>query len=406
MLTYTISSFFTILFFVLTSHNLLTRKKEIRLCVIAFILNILFIFLSGIYITEHTNNEVAVKVILYFISFLIIVYLNIVFEESLSKKVFTLFSVWMFSTIALFIATPSAELISGIANANYTQNLIYIFRNCINILLLLATYFVIGKHYRTILNLVSDKTIRYMSLYPIIAFLLLITNFTTPTHIAHLRNFNSIYEMILFLLFIIVGYLLVFVGISSASQIVSMQYNMERLELISKTDPLTGLYNRRYITEKLENEIINYKETKNNFSIIIADIDYFKKVNDNFGHAFGDQVLKTVAQNLRDAVHERGFVSRWGGEEFLILLPETEIEDACILAEKMRKLIEAEVIVYNGTPLSITLTFGITVNEDYEMIDATIKKADDALYEGKSQGRNCVVSSETMKKSQNQRTSL
>lgn len=197
--------------------------------------------------------------------------------------------------------------------------------------------------------------------------------------------------MILFLLSIIVGYVLVFVGIFSASQIASMQCNMERLELISKTDSLTGLYNRRYVMEKLENEFINYKKTKKKFSLIIADIDYFKKINDSFGHDCGDQVLKAVAQNLQDAVRERGFVSRWGGEEFLILLPETEIEDARILADKIRKIIEEEIIEYNGIQVSITLTFGVTVNEDYEMIDDTIKKADNALYEGKGQGRNCVV---------------
>lgn len=230
MFPYRIYSFFKILFFVLTAHSLLTRKKTIKFCIVAFILNTLFVFFNGIYFLEHTHNEETFKVIMYFLTFSYLVYLNLVFEESLSKKIFTLFSIWMFSTITLFIATPSAELVSGIGDVNYTQNLIYIFRNCINILFLLAAYFGIGKHYKTILNLVSDKTIRYMSLYPIIAFLLLITNFTTPTHISHLRNFNSIYDMILFLLFIIVGYVLVFVGISSASQIVSMQCNMERLE--------------------------------------------------------------------------------------------------------------------------------------------------------------------------------
>ncbi|MDW8803160.1 GGDEF domain-containing protein [Clostridium sp. A1-XYC3] len=390
MVTYRISSFFTILLLVLTVHILLTRKKTIRFCIVAFILNTLFVFLSGVYATEHTHNDGIVKVILYFISFSYIVYLNLVFEESISKKVFTFFSIWLFSTIALFIAIPSAELVSG-NDDNYTQNLIYIFRNCINALFLLVAYLGIGKHYKTILNLVSDKTIRYMFLYPVISFLLLITNFTTPTHIAHLRNFNSIYDMLLFLLFIIVGYVLVFVGIFSASQIASMQCNMERLELISKTDSLTGLYNRRYIVEKLENEFINYKKTKKKFSLIVADIDYFKKINDSFGHDCGDQVLKAVAQNLQDAVGERGFVSRWGGEEFLILLPETEIEDARILVDKIRKTIEEEIIEYNGIQISITLTFGVTVNEDYEMIDDTIKKADDALYEGKGQGRNCVV---------------
>lgn len=390
MKPYTIYSFLKILFFILTVHSLLTRKKTITFCIVAFILNTLFVFLTGIYVPEYIHNEGTFKIIMYCTTFSYLIYLNLVFEESLSKKVFTLFSVWMFSTITLFIATPSAELVSGIYDVNYTQNLIFFFRNSINMLFVLASYFWLGKHYKTILNLVSDKTIRYMSLYPIIGFLLLITNFTTPTYISQLNNFNSIYDMILFLLFIIVGYILVFLGISSASQIVSMQYEMEKLEWISKTDPLTGLYNRRFAMEKLENEFINYKKTKNKFSVIIADIDYFKKINDNFGHDCGDQVLKKVAQNLQDAVGKRGFVSRWGGEEFLILLPETEIVDARILADTIRKIIEEEIIEYNGIQVSITSTFGVTVNEDYEMIDDTIKKADDALFIGKSQGRNCV----------------
>ena len=388
---YRIYSFLKILFFILTVHSLLTRKKTITFCIVAFILNTLFVFLTGIYVPKYIHNEGTFKIIMYCTTFSFLIYLNLVFKESLSKKIFTLFSVWMFSTITLFIATPSAELVSGIYGVNYTQNLIYFFRNTINMLFVLASYFWLGKHYKTILNLVSDKTIRYMSLYPIIAFLLLITNFTTPTYISQLNNFNSIYDMILFLLFIIVGYILVFLGISSASQIASMQYEMEKLELISKTDPLTGLYNRRFVMEKLENEFINYQKTKNKFSVIIADIDYFKKINDNFGHDCGDQVLKKVAQNLQNAVGERGFVSRWGGEEFLILLPETEIEDARILADTIRKIIEEEIIDYNGIQVSITSTFGVTVNEDSEMIDDTIKKADDALFKGKNQGRNCVV---------------
>lgn len=100
--------------------------------------------------------------------------------------------------------------------------------------------------------------------------------------------------MILFLLFIVVGYILVLLGIASASKIVSMQYSMEKLEIISKTDSLTGLYNRRYIIEKLENELMNYNDTGNKFSVILADIDYFKNINDSFGHDCGDQVLKRV----------------------------------------------------------------------------------------------------------------
>jgi len=391
MVPYSIYSFLKILIFILTGHSLLTRKKNVTFCIFAFTLNTLFVFLIGIYAPKYVHNEEIFKFIMYCAAFSYLLYFNLVFKESLSKKIFTLFSIWMFSTITLLIATPLAVSISSIYDITSTQNLIYFFRNSINMLFVVTSYFWIGKHYKTTLNLVSDKTIRYMSLYPFIAFLLLITNFTTPTYISQVKNFNSIYAMILFLLFIIVGYILVFLGIASASKIVSMQCDMEKLELISQTDPLTGLYNRRYIMEKLENEFKHYKKTKNKFSVIISDIDYFKKVNDTFGHDCGDLVLKKAAKNLQDTVGERGFVSRWGGEEFLILLPETELEAAILLADTIRKISEKEFIEYNGSKVSITSTFGVTVNEDHERIDDTIKKADDALFKGKKQGRNCVV---------------
>ncbi|MCB2292744.1 GGDEF domain-containing protein [Clostridium algoriphilum] len=214
-----------------------------------------------------------------------------------------MFSIWLFTTIALLTAIQSAQLISGTSNVKYFQNLIYIFRNCIQILLLIIVCFWISKPYKSILSLVSDKTIRYMSLYPVIAFLLLITNFTTSPE--RLANFNSIYDMLLFLVFIILGYVFVFAGISSASKIISLQYDMEKLELISKTDPLTGLLNRRNIIEKIENEIVKYKINKIKFALIIADIDFFKKVNDTFGHDCGDRVLKSISKNLQDAVREQ-----------------------------------------------------------------------------------------------------
>ncbi len=250
-------------------------------------------------------------------------------------------------------------------------------------------YFWISKPYKTIINLVSDKTIRYMSLSPVIAFLMLITNFTTSP--GRLTNFNSTYDMILLLVFIILGYVLVFEGISSASQILSLQNNMEKLEWDSKTDSLTGLYNRRYIMERLEYELVAYTKTNKRFSIIIADIDLFKNVNDNFGHDCGDTVLKILSKSLQNIVRRQDSVCRWGGEEFLILLPETEIEDAGILADRIRAFIEEQAMDYNGAPVSVTMTFGVTVNENHELIGDTIKKADNALYEGKHKGRNCVI---------------
>lgn len=341
---------------------------------------------------QYIHNEKLFKLFMYIISLSYILYLNLIFKESLSKKIFTFFTIVMFSTITLFIATPMAEFVSRIYGLSYNQNIIYLFRSIINISFVLIAYFWIGSYYKKILNLVSDRIIKYMSLYPAIAFLLLITNFTTPTRISQLKNFDSMYDMFLFLLFIIIGYILVFVGIYSASQIVSMKYDMEQLDLISKTDPLTGLYNRRYIIGKLESELEDYKKTKNNFSIILADIDHFKYINDTFGHNFGDQVLKSVSKNLLATVEDKGIVSRWGGEEFLILLPETNILPAKTLAEDIRQSIQNEIIIYNDSPVSVTLTLGVTVNKDFETIDDTIRNSDDALYAGKNNGRNCVVS--------------
>jgi len=179
--------------------------------------------------------------------------------------------------------------------------------------------------------------------------------------------------------------------ISSASQITSLQYDMEKLEWDSRTDPLTGLYNRRYIMKMIENEFISYRRNEKKFALIMADIDFFKEINDTYGHDCGDRVLKAISKSLQDAVREQDFVSRWGGEEFLILLPETEIEGAQILADRIRGMIEEQIIEYNGFQVSITMTFGVVVNEDDEIIEDIIKKADKALYEGKNRGKNCVI---------------
>ena len=387
--TYTISSFFISLFCILTGHCLLTRNKSIKFCIITFILNTLFIFSSGIYLTNHIQNLVIVKYAIYCIVFLYLTYFYIVFEESISKKVFTMISIWLSSTIALLISIQLSDSFLGINNVRYFQNHIYIFRNCIQILLLLIAYFWLSKPYKKILKLVSSETMSYMSLYPAIAFLLLITNFTTSR--GRLTNFNSIYDMLLFLAFITLGYIMLFAGISSASKIISLQYEMETLELISNTDPLTGLLNRRYIIERLENDLVKYNINKKKFAVIIADIDFFKKVNDTYGHDCGDCVLKLISKTLQDALRDQDFVSRWGGEEFLILLPETDIGGARILADRVRQTIENQVMEYDEVKVSITMTFGVTVNEDYEIIRDTIKKADKALYDGKNHGRNCVV---------------
>ena len=120
MIPYRIYSFLKIILFILTSHSLLTRKKPIRFCIAAFILNSSFVFLSGIYLLDYIHNEGIYKIIMYLVTFSYIIYFSLVFKESLSKKVFTFFSILMFTTITLFIASPAAELIFGQAGITKT----------------------------------------------------------------------------------------------------------------------------------------------------------------------------------------------------------------------------------------------------------------------------------------------
>lgn len=165
----------------------------------------------------------------------------------------------------------------------------------------------------------------------------------------------------------------------------------EQLIEIARTDPLTELSNRRDIIEKIEYEQIRFERSKKPFVIIIGDLDLFKSINDRYGHDCGDYVLKEIAQILRTTIRKQDIVGRWGGEEFLLLLPETPLEGGKVAAEKVRKKIENSDLKYNNVLLSVTITFGVSVYNSVMDIDECIKKADQALYRGKHKGRNCVV---------------
>ncbi|HEY8462650.1 MAG TPA: diguanylate cyclase [Bacillota bacterium] len=164
-----------------------------------------------------------------------------------------------------------------------------------------------------------------------------------------------------------------------------------RLEQLSQTDALTGLYNRRYLIEKLEEEVARYQRNRKPFSLIIADIDDFKSINDSYGHECGDYILKQIAKILTVSVRDIDSIGRWGGEEFLILLPETPVNGAQILAERIKNNLHNNVIVYNGTLISATLTFGIAMFEGEATVDAVIRQADYCLYEGKRKGKDCII---------------
>lgn len=165
-----------------------------------------------------------------------------------------------------------------------------------------------------------------------------------------------------------------------------------RLKILALTDPLTKLLNRRGFTEKLENERIRYKRYKEPFSLIICDIDHFKRINDEFGHDYGDYVIKEVSSILRKNIREQDHLGRWGGEEYILLLPATKLSGAVTLAEKLREFIETHTFFKNDIKVKLTMTFGVAEISPEMLGKDLIALADDALYKGKKSSRNCVIS--------------
>jgi len=164
-----------------------------------------------------------------------------------------------------------------------------------------------------------------------------------------------------------------------------------RVAKLSQIDTLTGLANRRAMMENIKSEQARSSRTGRNFGLIMADIDRFKLVNDLYGHTCGDEVLVEVSIRLQTAFREQDIISRWGGEEFLILLPETSLRGAAGVAEKTRTLMADTPVLWNGKSLNITLTFGVSEGGSVP-IDEAVQMADKALYKGKRNGRNRVES--------------
>jgi diguanylate cyclase (GGDEF)-like protein len=163
------------------------------------------------------------------------------------------------------------------------------------------------------------------------------------------------------------------------------------LEKMAVTDSLTGLYNHNYIFELLFSEVERTDRYKNDLSIIMLDIDYFKSINDTYGHLEGDNVLKRIASVIKSNLRKTDMVGRYGGEEFLIVLTETNCKKAKSVAEKIRKSVEN--IDWDGE-LKTTITAGVAQYSG-ESVISFVNKVDKLLYEGKAMGKNRVVSEET-----------
>ncbi len=180
----------------------------------------------------------------------------------------------------------------------------------------------------------------------------------------------------------------------SSDDLRQLHEDLEQSQMEAQTDALTSLINRRGLEKKLELERIRAKQNNSPFSIILADIDHFKQVNDNFGHLVGDSVLKNLAVTLKAHLRQNDIAARYGGEEFLILLPETSIDGAKAVAQKIKKTLSAKEWKLKGTGESmgkITLSMGISMYKLNEPEKDLIKRADDALYLAKDRGRDKII---------------
>ena len=162
-------------------------------------------------------------------------------------------------------------------------------------------------------------------------------------------------------------------------------------EFLSRTDPLTGLANRRALLATLEREILRTRREGRPLSLVIADIDHFKKFNDTWGHDTGDDVLVRAAGALKRVLREIDVLARWGGEEFLAMLPGASAEEAAVVAERMREALKSVTLERGGDVLRITATFGVSPLSPAETVGDCLKRADDALYQGKEAGRDRVI---------------
>jgi diguanylate cyclase (GGDEF)-like protein len=165
-----------------------------------------------------------------------------------------------------------------------------------------------------------------------------------------------------------------------------------QLEQLSRTDRLTGLFNRGYWEECLSQEFARHRRSQSTSSLVIFDIDHFKRVNDTYGHPAGDAVIRRVAELTRQHMRSTDIAGRYGGEEFVVLLPDTDLQGAVTFAERLRLAVQETSVVHAEQPLSFTISLGIALlsANSCESHGQLVERADQALYQSKEGGRNRV----------------
>jgi len=254
--------------------------------------------------------------------------------------------------------------------------------------------------------------ILFLLLYPFVMFYLGLTSwlklvkeakyFVIATSIALLATIMTTLTVVGVVAYNIWTYHAVEVGIliestlfalALAAQFNTTQKEKIKAEYLALHDPLTNIYNRRGFAKITNGLFSTALRKKRDFAIVMFDIDEFKQLNDSYGHASGDEVLKAIATILQDSARQGDVYARWGGEEFILALPETNLTQGSALAERIRVAIESLEIPYQNKQLMITASFGIAcLTADTEALNVLIGLADAKLYQAKAQGKNCLCS--------------
>jgi diguanylate cyclase (GGDEF)-like protein len=259
-------------------------------------------------------------------------------------------------------------------------------RIVLQLLLLGISYKWYGVTFKKTLKLVNVKTTYLMSCYMILALILLVNSFSWNNHI--LTNRNGVIEMILFILFIILGYFIVFLGISSFSKNILLKQNMNSIKKQSKInymlanyDDLTGIATRQNIFNQISKAADEFKLSNVPFALIIFDIDRFKSVNDRYGHIIGDTAITLVAKIAANCLSQNDSIGRLGGDEFIIFSKGIHTTtDAEFLIRRIQNALKTPLVIGDHL-IQIDISIGISFfPSDSQLVDELYEQADKAMY--------------------------
>jgi diguanylate cyclase (GGDEF)-like protein len=191
----------------------------------------------------------------------------------------------------------------------------------------------------------------------------------------HLFNLSVVFAMFSYLSFF-------YLKIVSSAQ--------RKLRHMASTDPLTGLFNRWHMIDLAEKELARYQRSQHPIGLLLLDIDHFKSINDSHGHEVGDKVLVAVANTIKADLRSQDLIARWGGEEFLVLLPDTDLEQARASAERIRQALMQKRWSFGDQSVAVTISVGVSEFQEDDGLQSAINRADRALYSSKDNGRNRV----------------